>query len=1082
MKNSLFSRWIVSLIVIVLLSSVAVPVSWSAEPGQLDPLLLEELAASPGPVDFLVFVNTQADLSFAATLQSRVEKGQYVYETLRAVADQSQARLRADLDAWGAPYHPFYIVNALRVTGDEALARKLAARPEVARVAADPAFNGLDDLPPVPSGPPAVNAVEWNISRVNADDVWPLGYTGQNIVVGSCDSGVDWTHPALINQYRGGAGNHDYHWYDAFYEYTEPTDPNGHGTHTTGTMVGDDGDANQVGMAPGAQWIACKVNSGSVWKASKYLECWEWFLAPTRVDGTDPDPSQAPHIINNSWSCPGSEGCDPDTLRDATKALYAAGIAIAKSAGNSGSACETITNPGQYPELLATASFNSSDVIAGSSSRGPVIVDGELLIKPDIAAPGVNIRSTTPGGGYGTSSGTSMAAPHTAGLIALLWSAQPALIGDLETTFQIVRASAEPRTTSQGCGGDGPTDVPNNVWGWGILDALAAVQVATDAGLGVLNGTITDSGDSSPLPGAEVEIVLAGNGPARRVAAGPSGTYSETLLAATYDVTATHYGYLPAMDTAVVVSNTVTTLNLALDPAATWTLSGTVTEQGSGEPLRATLSLLNTPVSADTEPDTGGYGMVVAEGDYVLRADSPGYEFQEVDISVQADLIQDFELQPEITYYVRDSLGPCGPDFDWIDITATGQPYNLGDDSNQYVSLGGSQFTFYGNSYDAFYIGSNGFVTFGSGSSYPGGNTIPSTFLPNNAIYAFWDDLNPSFGTQGTIYTELVDEHLYVVEFYQVEHYDSGNPETFEIILDLDTGAITLQYLEVSEASWTSVGIENSDGTAGLGYAFHDPDVPTDTLAVTFYPVTGAHPAEQGVGTLEGTVVDAFNEQPIAGATIALESFTFGQVLSYTTDAAGVYSGTACADMYTMTAQAYSYYPADVQQVDIISDSLTTQDLALQPYPADLWIAKTVPVSVALAGELLTYTVSFGNAGPGMAINVGVADEIPDGMTYVTSTMGTLNPFNPAQLGILVGTLLPGDELSFTLTVLVSSTLEDGLPLTNTAYVTSGITVNGAGPGTPDSDLENNVAPAYTTVESPYFYVYLPLVVKESGQ
>ncbi|MFN2167986.1 MAG: S8 family serine peptidase, partial [Anaerolineae bacterium] len=364
MKKKASVRWLPWLAITVLLLSATVPVVGApvtgTEVAPIDAYLLEEFTAAPGTADFLVFLRDQADLSAASTLDGRAQRGQYVYDTLRAVADQSQARLRAELDALGVDYHPFYIVNALRITGDEALARKLAARPEVARVVADPAFNGLDDPPPDPAAPPSVDTVEWNIQRVNADDVWGLGFTGQNIVVGGCDTGVQWDHPALVNQYRGGAGNHDYNWYDTFQEYTVPTDPNGHGTHTVGTMVGDDGSTNQVGMAPGAEWIACKVSSaGGTWKASKYLECWEWFLAPTRVDGTDPDPSKAPHVINNSWSCPGSEGCDPETLRDAAKALYAAGIAIAKSGGNSGSACGTITNPGQYPELLATASFSN---------------------------------------------------------------------------------------------------------------------------------------------------------------------------------------------------------------------------------------------------------------------------------------------------------------------------------------------------------------------------------------------------------------------------------------------------------------------------------------------------------------------------------------------------------------------------------------------------------------------------------------------------------------------------------------------------------------------------------------------------
>jgi subtilisin family serine protease len=1081
MRKQISLRWLPWLAVAVLLLSATVPVVGAsvagAEPASLDARLLEQFASAPGTTDFLVFLRDQADLSGASALPERAQRGQYVYDTLRAVADQSQARLRAELDALGAEYHPFYIVNALRVTGDEALARKLAARPEVARIVADPAFNGLDDPPPDPVTPLAVDAVEWNIQRVNADDVWGLGYTGQNIVVGGCDTGVDWTHPALVNQYRGGAGNHDYNWYDTFHEYAEPTDPNGHGTHTVGTMVGDDGAGNQIGMAPGAEWIACKVSSaGGTWKASKYLECWEWFLAPTRVDGTDPDPSKAPHIINNSWSCPGSEGCDPDTLRDAAKALYAAGIAIAKSGGNTGSACGSITNPGQYPELLATASFANGDVIAGSSSRGPVVVDGKTLIKPDIAAPGVSVRSSIPGGGYASLSGTSMAAPHTAGLIALLWSAQPALIGDLEATYQIVRASAQPKVDLQ-CSPNGPGGVPNNVWGWGIIDALAAVQAATNTGLGVLNGAATDSASSDPLPGVVLEITQAGGGPSREVTTDAAGFYSETLLAATYDLTATLYGYLPLTITgAAVVSNNVTTLDLLLDPAPIWTLSGTVTEQGSGLPLRATLTLLDTPISAETDPATGAYAAAAAQGDYVLRAESPGYVTQERIAHVVGDLTEDFVLEPELTYYVRDNTASCGPSFDWIDIAASGTAHPLADDASTNVSLGGPSFTFYGTAYTTLYVGSNGFVTFGSGSSYPGGNAIPSTFLPNNGIYAFWDDLNPANGSQGTIYTDLVDGYLFVVEFYQVQHWPSGNPETFEIVLDTDSGAITLQYLAVSDSSWTSVGLENSSGTAGVSYAFHDPAVPSDGLAVAFYPVSGAHPAAQGLGIVQGMVTDADTGDPIESATVDAMAQTSSAVAVFPVDASGIYSGVLCADLYTMFASAPGYHQSPYVPVAVYSDTLLTQDFDLARTEADTWITKTVPAT-AIPGDYLTYTLSFGSLGPDEVPWGEVYDPLPEGVVYITSTGESV--YDPGEHAVMWELFnLPADFASTeSLVVQVSSTVTVGLELCNHAGF------NAINEGAPlDPKPGNNDASACTTVEappSPYHYVYLPLVVKD---
>jgi subtilisin family serine protease len=1076
MTKRAFSRrsWIAWLGILVLALSATVPAALGAEPPRVDSDLLRELQAKPGQSSFLVFLNVQADLSGAEALPSRAARGQYVYQALRTVAEQSQAGLRSDLEAWGASYRPFFIVNAIQVTGNEALAQRLAARPDVARVVADPEFEELDDPPPGPLGPAAVDGVEWNITRTNADDVWALGYTGQDIVVGSCDTGVQWSHPALVNQYRpwiaGAPTRHDYNWYDASGQYSQPTDPNGHGTHTTGTMVGDDGAGNQIGMAPGAQWIACIANPGGAWKASNYLGCWEWFLAPTKLDGTDPRPDLAPHVINNSWSCPGSEGCDPDTLRDAAKAMYAAGIAIAKSGGNSGSACATITNPGHYPELLSTAAFSSGDAIASFSSRGPVTVDGETRIKPDIAAPGVGIRSSVPGGGYSSLQGTSMASPHTAGLIALLWSANPALIGDLATTYQIVESSAQPKIDTQ-CSPNPPGGRPNNVWGWGIIDALAAVQAADGTGLGTLSGTVTDGSSTQPLPGVELTIVQADNGLERQAVTGPAGDYQATLLAATYDVAAALYGYMPGAAVGVIVlSGTVTTLNLALDPLPVWTLSGQVTDQSSGGFIPATLTLLRTPVTAAADPATGEYSAQVAQGSYTLRASSPGYLSQDRAIDVQADLVEDFALVPEPTYLVRDNADSCGPAFGWIDITTTGTPRSLADDANTSVALpSGQPFTFYGTSYSGLYIGSNGYVTFGAGSSYPGGNTIPSTFLPNNAIYAFWDDLNPASGAQGTIYTQVVDDHRYVVEFYQVQHYPSGNPETFEIVLDLDSDTILLQYLDVSDTHWTSVGVENNTGSSGVAYSFHNPAVPVDGLAVAFYPVTGMHPAEQASGVLTGTVTALPSGQGLDGAQVRAEGVIDSESVTFAADAAGVYSGTLYTDWYCLTASAPGYRPTEVGPVMVISGTTTIQDFALERAEADLWLTKAAPVKVVRGGRL-TYTLTFGSNGPDMVPSSLVTDLLPVEVTWISG-----GDYDPGTHSVSVHwfDVLPGYQATLDVVVRLSPDVT-ATEVCNTAGFEA---IWASAPLDPDA--ANNTGTACTAIV-PAHLVYLPIVLKNT--
>ncbi|MBN1136959.1 MAG: S8 family serine peptidase [Anaerolineae bacterium] len=463
--------------------------SLPAMAAEVDPAVWETLRAE-GRAEVIAVLRIQADLSGAAALPAREARGRYVYEALWAVAEATQRDLRAALDAQGAGYQPFYIVNALKVEADAALVRWLAARGEVARIVANPWVKGVPDRPAgAPDEAPAI--VEQNLVRVGAPDAWALGYTGQGVVVAGNDTGIDWDHPALIDHYREqqpGYGRHDFNWHDAVHsgggscgaDSPEPCDDWGHGTHTLGTVVGDDGAGNQIGMAPGAKWIGCRNMNVGLGSPVTYLECFEFFLAPYPLDGAPAqgDPALAPDVINNSWLCPPDEGCDPDTLEAAVEALRQAGIAVVVSAGNSGSSgCGSITNPAAiYQQSFTVGAFNhATDQIAGFSSRGPVTYAGQTYTKPDIAAPGVTIRSSVPGGGYASSgwSGTSMAAPHVTGAVALLLSAAPGYAGRVDLLEQALTSTAEPKLSSQ-CGDPNP---PNDVWGWGILDVLAAVQL-----------------------------------------------------------------------------------------------------------------------------------------------------------------------------------------------------------------------------------------------------------------------------------------------------------------------------------------------------------------------------------------------------------------------------------------------------------------------------------------------------------------------------------------------------------------------------------------------------------------------------
>jgi subtilisin family serine protease len=473
-------------------------------------------AAQLGSTDLFVYLEAKADLGGADGFRTKEAKSRHVYERLTAVAATSQGPVAAQLSQLGATHRGFWVTNAIVARGGLDVVQAMASRPDVAHVYGI----GTGRLDPpievnVPGGTTATAgspAVFDSIAKVQADKAWELGYRGQGAVVAGADTGVRWTHEALKPRYRGwngAAASHDYNWHDSIHAQnpgnpcpasgSQPCDDDvllggGHGTHTVGTMVGSGpdrlGQKNGIGMAPDAQWIACRNMNHGLGVVPTYLECMQWFLAPTRIDGSGADPSKSPDVVNNSWGC--VEGCPPPALQDSLAASRAAGIFYAVSAGNDGvglpapaAGCSTIYHPlARYPEAFTVGSTTwNTDTISSFSSRGPTVLGAPpapLLLKPNITAPGSNIRSALQGSDseYGSLSGTSMAGPHVAGLVALLISANPGLRGDVDELEDIIEQTAVPKTTTEGCGGDTATQVPNNTYGWGRIDALAAVQKA----------------------------------------------------------------------------------------------------------------------------------------------------------------------------------------------------------------------------------------------------------------------------------------------------------------------------------------------------------------------------------------------------------------------------------------------------------------------------------------------------------------------------------------------------------------------------------------------------------------------------
>ncbi|MEW5985110.1 MAG: S8 family serine peptidase [Chloroflexota bacterium] len=638
-RFSLFLLLILSLLVVV-----ARPAAAEDPLAKIEPELWQTVQRD-GQAGFFAVLKEQADVSSAAALPTKLAKGEFVYRTLRETAERTQAGLRAYLDANGVAYRPFYVANLIYVkaAGEDVLL-EIASRPEVREVILNrtyQAINPIIDEAAAGQTEATPTTTEWNVSFINADDVWTqYGVTGYGAVVGDLDTGVDWDHPALINAYRGWNGasaDHNYNWWDATTGGANdvPYDDHSHGTHTTGTAVGyDPGIDLHIGVAPDAEWIACKnMNSGGSGIDAWFLECFEFALAPWDLNGQNPDPARAPDVLNNSW---GYFGGGVTTFYTVIQNLRDAGVMTEVSAGNEGSGCSSLRSPADYDNVFTTgATANRSETLVYFSSRGPSSLFPD--IKPDIVAPGEGINSSLPGGGYSgeTWSGTSMAGPHVVGAVALIVSANPGLRGDVDYIEQLIRDTAYqgmPNPTDpDSCGGTQYNVVPNHIYGWGRLDVLAAVSLVASSGH--LEGFVRDQSTSNGIPGA---VVSLNNGQSFTTDA--TGYYTGTVAAGTYDVTAAAFGWQSqTVSGIVVVEDQNSTQNFSLARAPRYTVLGRTYDANTNQSVGAhiEIQLSGVPVAAtDSDPGSGRFRLRVYEGTYEMVVTAAGYSTAQSTINV----------------------------------------------------------------------------------------------------------------------------------------------------------------------------------------------------------------------------------------------------------------------------------------------------------------------------------------------------------------------------------------------------------------------------------------------------------------
>jgi subtilisin family serine protease len=448
-----------------------------AASNKIAPEVERELSLKGNFADIFVEIGEKVDFSLLQKDGKKVEEmdeisqGRFVLDTLMSFSMVTQAKVAQFLKSKNLKFQAYYVDNVIYVEqAPKEIIEQLAQFVEVSKVSLNVLVDFEMETPidiKVNTTSPA--GIEWNVEHVKAPAAWAKGYKGNGIVIANSDTGIKWDVPALKNSYRGnknGVVNHDYNWFDPSTAGSSktPVDTHGHGTHCMGTKVGEDGQ-NKVGMAPKATWIGCR-SLGPGASRNTVLRCLEFFLAPFDVNGRNPNADKRPHISSHSYLC---GNCQLDT---AVKNLKTAGIAVVVANGNSGPRCNSVTHPADIKESFAVGALAyRADTIASFSSRGP---NRNGVIKPDISAPGSQVRSCTPNG-YQSMSGTSMAAPAVAGVYALLWEAVPQLKRKPAETEKILLASALKQSSNGQCNSD---KAPNNVFGMGTVNIDAAIKIA----------------------------------------------------------------------------------------------------------------------------------------------------------------------------------------------------------------------------------------------------------------------------------------------------------------------------------------------------------------------------------------------------------------------------------------------------------------------------------------------------------------------------------------------------------------------------------------------------------------------------
>lgn len=890
----------------------------------------------------------------------RVERYLAVVEAMHYNAEQTQPALRKEFDdaisaGWVKGYTAYWIENLFVIHATKGYLETLRGRADIRYVTEnfraeliEPIRsegkqddnlrgnrNSLDSRT-VPPGITAVGAV-----RV----VEELGITGQGVLVGNCDTGVDGNHPALSSRWRGNHAPWYHCWLDNLGTATTfPNDQHYHGTHVMGTITGmaiSGSDSTWIGVAPRAEWIANNaINQGAGGDFDNdIIRTFQWFTNPDSNINTMDD---VPDVVQNSWGVNTDLGYVQcfDYWNTVILNCEAAGVVVTWSAGNEGTS--GLRSPAIYSlnetqifsvGALDATNYSAPYPIASFSSQGPTPCTPALPnnIKPEISAPGVGIYSAQPGGGYQNLSGTSMAGPHVAGVVALMREACP----DCDpTTIKQAIINTAIRT-----GYVTPPATENNVFGNGMIDAYAAVLAVSD--LGRIGGIVTDG--TNPLAGVRV----ANQSGSQYAYTDAAGQYYLPLPSGTYTVEFSKFGYITGIQSGiVVVENDTTVVNRVLAAAPQGTVSGTVTDC-FGQPANgATVEILSAPVSPAMTNGSGFYSITLPQGTYDMRASGSGCGAQVVNgVAIGASTTQNFTLPTDPRYscsasdaggYIACENGDLnGPTYLWFEISpnAGGAGTLTGvdtDDEGATITLPFT-FRFYGTDYTSVWVCSNGFLSFSTTSTAYSNATLPSTTI-GAAICPFWDDMNPGSGGDISSFYHVA-ENAFIVEWRAVPHYGGGGAETFQVWLyNVATNPgpngdsqIRIQYQTVASAASNTVGISNSSTIANL-YVFNGTLDPNAQGLANSRVITYGGSSTPVFGTMQGTITNCSGGVPAADAEVSFPGSFYPAI---TADANGFYSIDMVPGTYSVRADKFPCTFAQSDGHAITVGNITTVNLTL---------------------------------------------------------------------------------------------------------------------------------------------------------